>query len=101
MPTETIVEELLFHRLLSGRENLHIVAAARGGVSFGRIDGALEQVGLTARAHDRVKTYSLRMRQRLGIARCVLADPELLILDELGGRVARSGGRYSDSAAGA
>jgi ABC-2 type transport system ATP-binding protein len=77
-----IVEEPLFHRHLSGRENLEIVAAARGSDSFGRIDGALEQVGLTARARDRVKTYSLGMRQRLGIARCLLADPELLILDE-------------------
>lgn len=77
-----IVEEPLFHRHLSGRENLEIVAAARGGDSFGRIDGALEQVGLSARAYDRVKTYSLGMRQRLGIARCLLADPELLILDE-------------------
>jgi ABC-2 type transport system ATP-binding protein len=77
-----IVEEPLFHGHLSGRENLEIVAAVRSGDSFKRIDGALEQVGLTARARDRVKTYSLGMRQRLGIARCLLADPELLILDE-------------------
>ena len=77
-----IVEEPRFHGHLTGRENLRVVAAARGPEAAGRIDGALEQVGLTARSDDRVKTYSLGMRQRLGIARCLLADPELLILDE-------------------
>jgi ABC-2 type transport system ATP-binding protein len=77
-----IVEEPKFHGHLTGRENLEIVAAARDREAFGRIDGALARVGLTARADDRVKTYSLGMRQRLGIARCLLADPELLILDE-------------------
>jgi ABC-2 type transport system ATP-binding protein len=77
-----IVEEPKFHGHLTGRENLEIVAAARGSEAFALIDGSLDRVGLTARAGDRVKTYSLGMRQRLGIARCLLADPELLILDE-------------------
>src|SRR4029077_18854103 len=77
-----IVEEPRFHGHLTGRENLGVVAAARGREAFDRIDGALDQVGLTARAGDRVKTYSLGMRQRLGVARCLLADPELLILGE-------------------
>jgi len=77
-----IVEEPRFHGHLTGRENLRIVAAARGREAAGLIDGALDQVGLTTRAGDRVKTYSLGMKQRLGIARCLLADPELLILDE-------------------
>jgi ABC-2 type transport system ATP-binding protein len=77
-----IVEEPLFHGHLSGRENLKIVAAARDDSAVARIDETLERVGLSARADDRVKTYSLGMRQRLGIARCLLADPELLILDE-------------------
>ena len=77
-----IVEEPRFHGHLTGRENLEMVAAARGGDAHRLIAGSLEDVGLTVRADDRVKTYSLGMRQRLGIARCLLADPELLILDE-------------------
>ena len=77
-----MVEEPNFHRHLTGRENLRIIAAARGPECRGRIDGALERVGLSDRADDRVKAYSQGMRQRLGVARCLLADPELLILDE-------------------
>jgi ABC-2 type transport system ATP-binding protein len=77
-----IVEEPRFHGHLTGRENLRIVAAARDDDAFDRIDASLDRVGLTTRANDRVGTYSLGMRQRLGIARCLLADPELLILDE-------------------
>jgi len=77
-----IVDEPRFHGHLTGRENLAIIAAARGRESFARIDDVLERVGLAQRADDRVKTYSMGMRQRLGIARCLLSDPELLILDE-------------------
>jgi ABC-2 type transport system ATP-binding protein len=77
-----IVEEPRFHPHLTGRENLKIVAAARDRAAEGRIAESLERVGLAHRADDRVKTYSLGMRQRLGIARCLLADPVLLILDE-------------------
>jgi ABC-2 type transport system ATP-binding protein len=77
-----IVEEPRFHPHLTGRENLKIVAAARDRAADDRIDGSLARVGLAHRADDRVKTYSLGMRQRLGIARCLLADPALLILDE-------------------
>jgi ABC-2 type transport system ATP-binding protein len=77
-----IVEEPRFHPHLTGRENLKIVAAARDRAAEARIPEALQRVGLEHRANDRVKTYSLGMRQRLGIARCLLADPALLILDE-------------------
>jgi ABC-2 type transport system ATP-binding protein len=77
-----IVEEPRFHPFLSGRENLETVAAARQPEAHARIDAALERVGLRERADDRVGRYSLGMRQRLGVARSLLADPELLILDE-------------------
>ena len=77
-----IVEEPHFHPHLTGRENLEIIAAARDTEAVRRIDGALVRVGLSDRARDLVRTYSQGMRQRLGIARCLLADPELLILDE-------------------
>src|SRR3954447_13351805 len=70
-----IVDEPRFHGHLSGRENLAIVAAARGRETFARIQPALDRVGLAQRAGDRVRTYSMGMRQRLGIARCLLADP--------------------------
>ena len=77
-----IVEEPRFHPHLTGRENLKVIAAARDRAADGRIGSSLERVGLAHRADERVKTYSLGMRQRLGIARCLLADPALLILDE-------------------
>jgi ABC-2 type transport system ATP-binding protein len=77
-----IVEEPRFHPHLSGRENLQIVAAVRGPEVDARIAPALARVGLSERADEKVKRYSLGMRQRLGVARCLIADPKLLILDE-------------------
>ncbi|HSZ69614.1 MAG TPA: ABC transporter ATP-binding protein [Solirubrobacteraceae bacterium] len=77
-----IVEEPRFHPYLTGRENLRIVAAVRGPEVRDRIDPALARVGLSDRADQKVKSYSMGMRQRLGVARCLLSDPLLLILDE-------------------
>ena len=77
-----IVDEPRFHHHLTGRENLRLLGAARGGDAAGRIPGSLARVGLTERADDKVASYSMGMRQRLGVAACLLGDPELLILDE-------------------
>jgi ABC-2 type transport system ATP-binding protein len=77
-----IVDEPRFHGHLSGRENLKILAAARGGNARKQIGPALDRTRLTHRADDKVSAYSMGMRQRLGVAACLLADPQLLLLDE-------------------
>ena len=77
-----IVDEPRFHPHLTGRENLRLLAAARGGDADERIAPSLARVGLAGRAGDKVASYSMGMRQRLGVAACLLGDPELLILDE-------------------
>jgi ABC-2 type transport system ATP-binding protein len=77
-----IVDEPRFHSHLTGRDNLRLLAAARGGDASQRIDASLDRVGLSQRAGDKVASYSMGMRQRLGVAACLLGEPELLILDE-------------------
>jgi ABC-2 type transport system ATP-binding protein len=77
-----IVDEPRFHGHLSGRENLEILAAAREPAARDRIGPALDRVGMLHRADDKVSKYSMGMRQRLGVAACLIGDPELLILDE-------------------
>ncbi|MGH2583490.1 MAG: ABC transporter ATP-binding protein [Dehalococcoidia bacterium] len=77
-----IIESPSFYPYLSGRDNLRTLAIAAGGVPDGRVDAVLEQAGLSERAGSPFKTYSLGMKQRLGIASTLLTDPDLVILDE-------------------
>ncbi len=77
-----LVETPALYLYLSGRDNLRAVASVLGGVPKARIDAVLELVGLSARQKDRVRTYSLGMKQRLGVAMALLQDPDVLILDE-------------------
>jgi ABC-2 type transport system ATP-binding protein len=77
----SLVETPLFFPTFSGRRNLELLALT-AGVAKARIEECLETVGLSERADDAVKGYSLGMKQRLGIAAALLKGPRLLILDE-------------------
>jgi ABC-2 type transport system ATP-binding protein len=76
-----LVEATGFHPRFSGRRNLELLAYI-AGVSPQRVATSLERVGLADRGRDRVATYSLGMRQRLGLAAALLKDPTVLLLDE-------------------
>jgi ABC-2 type transport system ATP-binding protein len=78
----SLIETPAFYPFLSGRDNLRVIGATGPPVSDARIDEVLGFVELTDRAKDRYDTYSLGMKQRLGIAAALLNQPELLLLDE-------------------
>lgn len=81
-----IVESPIFFPYMSGRKNLQNLARLNKGMErkkqLDKVEEVLEIVGLKDRAKDKVKTYSLGMKQRLGIAQALLNDPEIVILDE-------------------
>jgi ABC-2 type transport system ATP-binding protein len=76
-----MVESAAFYPYLSARDNLEVLAR-HANVPRPRVADVLTTVGLAARAGDRFASYSLGMKQRLGVAAALLKDPELLILDE-------------------
>src|SRR4051812_44900540 len=81
-----IVETPVFYPYLSGKDNLHAVAAASGmrsgSASNQRVEEVLEIVELGTQAKQAFRNYSLGMKQRLGIGAALIADPELVLLDE-------------------
>jgi ABC-2 type transport system ATP-binding protein len=77
-----IVENPELYKYMSGYQNLVHYARMMEGVTTERIEEVIQLVGLESRIRDKVKTYSLGMRQRLGLAQALLHKPKLLILDE-------------------
>lgn len=78
----SIVENPEVYTYLTGWENLEHFARMQPGIDKNRIQEVVDIVRLDQRIHDKVRTYSLGMRQRLGIAQALLGRPKLLILDE-------------------
>jgi len=76
-----LIEGPGFYPYLSGRDNLRTLARYRA-LPETAVDDALERVDLTDRARDRFKSYSLGMKQRLGVAAALMGDPDLIVLDE-------------------
>jgi ABC-2 type transport system ATP-binding protein len=76
-----LIDSPAFYPSLTGRQNLHFLARL-GGVDSHRVDETLSIVGLTKRGGDAYGTYSLGMKQRLGIAAALVPEPDLLLLDE-------------------
>jgi ABC-2 type transport system ATP-binding protein len=77
-----IVENPEMYKFISGYKNLLHFARMHKGVTKERIDEVIDQVGMRNRIHEKVSTYSLGMRQRLGLAQALLHRPKFLILDE-------------------
>jgi len=77
-----IVENPEMYRDLSGRENLIMYARLHGVVSTERIEEVLRMVGMQGRANEKVKKYSLGMKQRIGLAQAIVHKPQVLLLDE-------------------
>ncbi len=77
-----LIESPTFYPYLSGRNNLAYFQGISGRGDPAELDSLLEQVGLGGRGGDKFQTYSLGMKQRLGLAYTLLGDPELLLLDE-------------------
>lgn len=77
-----IVENPEMYKFLSGYQNLIHYARMVKGIKKERLDEVIKLVGLSNRIHEKVKTYSLGMRQRLGLAQALLHSPSVLILDE-------------------
>jgi len=78
----SLIETPSFYPYLSGYENLLVLSAAGPPTDPSRIDRVLDYVGMSGRAKSAVQTYSLGMKQRLGIAAAMLSNPDLLLLDE-------------------
>lgn len=77
-----IVENPEMYRDISGRTNLKMYARLHGNIPPERIDEVLRLVGMQDRAHEKVKKYSLGMKQRIGLAQAILHKPKVLLLDE-------------------
>jgi ABC-type multidrug transport system, ATPase component len=78
----SLIETPSFYPYLSGAENLLVLSASGPPTNPRRIEQVLEYVGMSGRAKSPLQTYSLGMKQRLGIAAAMLSDPDLLLLDE-------------------